>query len=219
MKKLLFLLFFLTVITRLIYCQNAAWQTYSLDSLMHINMPGDVIAMDTTTKDFQSHQIMSKFDNTIYIAQKSEFNNPNIDENLSPLPYDNESLEKFYEDAIRGMIKTVPAIFSKKQAITVDGFNGYQIEFVDSLNNLICVNRLYLLNKHLYNLTIFNFQGLDTTDFNMFFNSIELHHKESISQFQGQSQAYRIGYLTGTYIIPIIIIVGVIIWLIKRKKK
>jgi hypothetical protein len=218
MKKLL-LLSFLTLITRLIYCQNTTWHTYEIDSLMRIDMPGDIMEMDTTFKNYHIYQIESTIDNTTYMAQKLLSENLYIDVNLSRLPYDSVSLEKYYESYIKGIIKTAPAIFNKKQSVSIDGFSGYQIEFVDSLNKLVIVDRFFLLNKHLYNLMLMNFQGFDTTDIGMFFNSIKLHNKESISQFRGQPQSYRIGYLIGKNLLIILIVAGVMIWIIKRKKK
>jgi hypothetical protein len=221
MKNLLLLSLF-TLFTNLIYCQDIICQTHFFDTFVNIDIPGDIYVIDTTIKEIHMYMQKSNIDNTYYLVQKSLFNETNINGNL---PYDDASLEEFYEEVIKGIIKAVPAKLSKKTSVKVNGLKSYQIEFVDPADNLIYSERFYLLNKNLYMFTIYNFQGLDTASLSRFFNSIQIQNIKNISQFRGhplpfreQSLPYRIGYLIGDLFISIIIIGG-IIWIIRRKKK
>jgi hypothetical protein len=218
MKNLLLILVF-TLFTSIAFSEDTVWLSYELDSNFLVDFPGEVFEIDTTIKGVHIYQLMSGTDSVIYIAQKSLFGELNIDENLSRLPYDDTSLEEFYESTIQGIKKTVPAIFSEKRPLTIDSFKGYQVEFVDSLDNLIFADRFVLLDKYLYKLTIIDYNGLNTELLNRFFDSIEILDGESISQFSGQPQTYRIGYVIGQNIFLIAIIIGVIVWMVRRIRK
>jgi hypothetical protein len=215
MKKSIVLVFAIINIS-LAFCHENTWQTYELENLLEIDLPGDVYEMDTAFDENDIYQFYSIIDSTTFLVQKALAEKEYVDENLSTLPHDSISLTKFYQGAIKTMISNAPGKLKSQNIAYRNNYWGYKLEFADSLGNNVFVTEFYLLNQHLIFLTIVDLTGIDFVDEEYFFNSLQLFQTDAITQYYGQSRDYRIGYLLGKGL-AFLAIVGVIVWLIIKK--
>jgi|SaaInlLV_10m_DNA_1039704.scaffolds.fasta_scaffold46277_1 hypothetical protein len=217
MRKIILLLT-LVLTTNILSAQNQEWLSYDLDSIISIEMPNDVFELDTIAQGMRMYQIYSHTENSTFIAQKALFEKENQNEDLSKLPYDLKSLKEQYNGVINGISSGIPYELESKELIEKDKYKGYRLKFKDSLNNPTYEVEFYLLNKHLYSFFYVGLENFDTNEKDLFFNSIEINTDQKISQYLGKAQSYRIGYVFGKYFFYILIF-GVIIYFIARKKK
>ncbi len=217
MRKIILLLT-LVLTTNIISSQNQEWLTYELDSIISIEMPNDVFELDTIAKGMRMYQIYSHTENSTFIAQKAFFEKENQNEDLSKLPYDLKSLKEQYNGIIDGISSSIPFELESKELIEKEKFKGYRLKFKDSLNNPTYEVEFYLLNKHLYSFFYVGLENFDKNEKDLFFKSIKINADQKISQYLGKAQSYRIGYVFGKYFFYILIF-GVIIYFIVRKKK
>lgn len=217
MRKIILLLT-LVLTTNFLSAQNQEWLSYDLDSIISIEMPNDVFELDTIAQGIRMHQIYSHKENSTFIVQKALLEKENQNEDLSKLPYDLKSLKEQYNGVIDGISSEIPYELESKELIEKDKYKGYRLKFKDSLNNPTYEVEFYLLNKHLYSFFYVSLENFDTNEKDLFFNSIRINTDQKISQYLGKSQSYRIGYVFGKYFFYILIF-GVIIYFITRKKK
>ena len=217
MRKIILLLT-LVLTTNILSSQNQEWLTYELDSIISLEMPNDVFELDTIAQGMRMYQIYSHTENSTFIAQKALFEKENQNEDLSKLPYDLKSLKEQYNGIIDGIANSIPYELESKELIEKESFKGYRLKFKDSLNNPTYEGEFYLLNKHLYSFYYVSLESFDKNEKDLFFNSIKINTDQKISQYLGKAQSYRIGYVFGKYFFYILIF-GVIIYFIVRKKK
>lgn len=218
MKNILLLLAIVLSCNSL-FGQENEWNTYELDSIISIDMPGDVYEMDTIIKGEKIYQLTSSIENSIFMAQRMLFEKNGLDKNLSKLPYDDESLEKTYDELISGITKAIPSKLKSKEKIEKNNFKGYCLLFVDSEEKPTFEYNLYLLDKYLYSFAYSNPASFNEIEKNEFINSIVINSKYEISQFNGTTPGYRLGYVSGKYFIYILGIIGIIIFVIIRKRR
>ncbi|MFD2035184.1 hypothetical protein ACFSKL_10300 [Belliella marina] len=217
MRKIILLLT-LVLTNNVLSAQNQEWLTYNLDSIISIEMPNEVFELDTIAQGMRMYQIYSYTENSTFIAQKSLFEKESQNEDLSRLPYNLKSLIEQYNGTIDGIASSIPYELESRELIEKEGYKGYRLKFKDSLNNPTYQVELYLLNKHLYSFYYIGLENFDNNEKELFFNSIKINPNQEISQYLGKAQSYRIGYLFGKYFFYILIF-GVIIYFIVRKKK
>ena len=212
------LLLTLVLSTNILSSQNQEWLTYELDSIISIEMPNEVFELDTIAQGIRMYQIYSHTENSTFIAQKALFEKENQNEDLSRLPYDLKSLKEQYNGIIDGIASSIPYELESKELIEKENFIGYRLKFKDSLNNPTYEVEFYLLNKHLYSFFYVGLENFDENEKDLLFKSIKINTDQKISQYLGKAQSYRIGYIFGKYFFYILIF-GVIIYFIVRKKK
>ena len=145
--------------------------TYELDSIVSIDLPGEVYEMDTIVQGIRMYQIYSITKNSTCIVQKALFEKEHLNENLSNLPYDLKSLKKQYNGIADGMANSIPYELSSRELIEKENFKGYRLKFKDALNNPIYEVEFYLLNKHLYSFFYSDLENFDEDEKNVLFNS------------------------------------------------
>lgn len=187
--KQLILLTFLLYITSVEAQEN--WLEYQLDSIITVSLPGEVYELDTIMENIEMYQIFSNLGNSTFVVQKTLFEKENQDEKTSNLPYDSESLNKQYQDVIRGIEGEISYTLVNTRQRKKDGFEGYQLLFEGDNSNINCEVRFYLLNKYLYTFFYLNEIDFDKLEQQRFYNSIQINTDYEISQFLGVSMLER----------------------------
>ncbi|WP_372744444.1 hypothetical protein [Lutibacter sp.] len=228
MKKLL-LICVIIVLSNTVNSQNI----YNLDSLVSVQIPGEVSKIDSLKNSLILIKYHSKVENSEFIAQKELFENDSIRIYNSNLPYDLKSLEEYYQSFAKSYIKNGSFKIESEKLIEKDSLNGYHLNLKDSINNTIHKIEYFLVNKNLYVFEYKTSSQLIPTEKDVFFNSIKLKSAKKSSQFLGKSPtektAYNLGYKFGyvikhhpSYIwiaggIFLTLLIGIIVFFIKRK--
>jgi len=215
MKKIVFILI-LILFHKFVISQKVHLNSCHFDSLLSVNLPGEISSLDTTVKGIELHQMVATKGNSIYLFQKTPLEKEDLDENLSGMPYDSAGLEKIYEDFIVGFSNALPGKMKSKAPVFSNKIKGYQIQYIDSMDIPIYQATIYLLNKSMYVVSQFNLQGIESADSKSFFNSLTIHNESNIKQLIGKPQSYRIGYLIGKYALFILIAGGLVVFFARR---
>ena len=199
----------------LIHSQQDNWRTYRLD------LPDEMFVMDTTMRGIKIHTLFSKVNNSTFIAQKTQFEDDDINKNLSELPYDSASLEKVYNGVIEGMVNRLAKKLKSKESVTYDTFKGYHLAFADSTGILTYEVEFYLLNNYLYSLIYTNNVDSSSVESDRFFKSLKIMKTANVTQFAGQEPGYRFGYRFAMFFlaIPVILLILLIRHNKSRKSK
>jgi len=230
MKKILLLIL---ICSNNLWSQSNDFNTYELDSIISVNIPGENVKIDSLENNEYIIQIYSKIGNSEFTAQKELFVNDNINAYDSYLSYDLKSLEKQYKILVNEFINDSNYKLKSENLIEKDNYKGYHLKFTDSLNNSIYEIEYFLFNKNIYSFFYKNTAEFDKNDIELFFNSIKINSSKNISQFSGKSpsekSAYNLGYKIGhalkkhpSYLwmaggIILIFIIGIIVFFVKRK--
>lgn len=211
-----YLLIFLLSIN-FIYSQNNDWFQHEIDSLISISIPSnEVFIIDTIANNIKLHQIYNTIGKSTFVGQRTQDLNI-INENLSTLPHNLESLKTFYNQVIKGITRTTPFKLKSKKFIFEDDFYQCKLKLVDSTNKKIYESQLILLNQYCYNITYLNQFDFNENEKEIFINSIKINKTIKTTQYKGKSLSYRIGYLTGEYFFIGIIMVVIVIVIIKNR--
>lgn len=218
MKKHLFLLIALLSINSL-FSQKNDWNNYKLDSIVSINLPGETYELDTVLQSKKLHMLYSNLENSKFVSMNILYESKNINKNLSELPSDINSLNKFYIGVVKGMAEKIKDKLYLKEFITRNGFKGYRLLYKDSHGSSTYKTDIFLLNNYLYTFTYANLIDFDDVESELFFNSISINKKQKITQFGETSKAEKMGYAYGKIASYVILItIGLVVYLNSRKK-
>lgn len=210
----------LSLFFQLIYSQDIDWYEYDLDSIIKVDLPEEeVFELDTIMKTLPIYQIYNNIENSLFVAQKTILEKKTTNKSLSSLPYDLKSLNKYYSEVAKGMTNVIPYDLSSENQIEKNGLNGYKIKFNDSLQNQVYEINIYLINRYLYSFTYRNIIDFEPNEKDYFLDSFIVNENIKINQYLGEPKSYKIGYLIGKYLIPMLFVGGIITFFIKRKKK
>ena len=212
------LLLTLVLTINLLWSQNEEWYNYELDSIISIDLPGEVFELDTIVKGLGMYQMFSYTESSSFMVGRMHLEREDLDTNLSKLPYDSESLNKFYEEWFQGFIKSMSYQLKSKDSIEKENLKGLKLKFMDSSGNPTGEGEFYLVNKCLYSFYYISETGFDEKEKELFFNSINIDTDRKISQFTGNSQSSRIGYILGEFSFYIIMIL-IIFFVIKKNRR
>lgn len=226
MKKILLLLLIFISSTNLWSQTN-----YEIDSIILVNIPGKIIKIDTLINETIKFQ--SKVGNSNFSAKRKLFENDSISIFDSELPYDSESLEKYYETLANDYTKNTNLKIESKELIKKNSFKGYHLKLTDSKNNSIYEIEYFLLNKKVYLFSHRNTTESNKIENDNYFNSITINSDKEIYQFSGKSpfekSAYNLGYKFGYTLAKnpsflwiagglfLFLVIGVIIYFVRRK--
>ena len=201
------------------FSQTEEWLFYDFDSIVSIEMPGEVYEWDTIMNDVNIYQIMSHVDNTLFIVQKVLKQNKNEEELLEELPHDDKSLDKTYKEFIKGLLKNSPYSAKSKHKISLNDLKGYKIELHDHNKKTVSDIRVFLLNKEYYTFTYFNNIDFNDEAKNYFFNSIMLSETEEISQHLGTDNSGEVAGAIGRLTAYLIIGIGIVLAIVRATRK
>jgi hypothetical protein len=188
--KIIFLLTIIVLSLNSLFGQENEWFSYDFDSIISIDMPGNVNVIDTTMNGEKLYHLFSTIKNSVFITQKMLLEETDFDKNLSKLPYDDKSLEKTYAELITGISKAIPSKLKSMNKVLKDNFKGYNLVFVDSLMKPIIDYNLYILDKYMYSIVYLNANDFNEIEKNKFINSITIKSKNELIQFSGKTSGF-----------------------------
>jgi hypothetical protein len=195
LKVTLILLF--ALVYKISFSQTEEWNTYDFDSIVSIDMPFDVYETDTIQDNRKLLQMFSSNDTVSFVAQKLYLGKLYSNIETEPLPHDNKSLEKRYNDIISVFIEGFPYELENTKAIKYYNLKGYKLLFKNKKGLPIQEINLIIVNKYLYNFSYTNINGLKEIDKKYFFESITFNKEKELSQFiKSPYSNYKIFILT-----------------------
>ncbi|NVK52350.1 MAG: hypothetical protein HWD85_05400 [Flavobacteriaceae bacterium] len=199
--------------------QNSKWHEFDLQNIKVDFPTEEVFQLDTILKGIRINQLYSQIGNSTLIVQKLPAESNTINKNLSSLPYDYESLIKYYEGVIEGVRKSSKAKEVIKEEIKIKELIGYKSIIYNKIEEPIMESRIFLAGNDLIMISIYN----PTKELNdikaTFFNSMKLGSLDSLEQYTGKSKAYKQGYIFGKIFFYIIAFSAGIFFLIRTLKR
>jgi hypothetical protein len=217
MNGLNILIFLLLLSSSNLYSQDSTWKKMKIDENLTISFPRIVSQMDTTFvkegKEMRFRAIKSEteFSALALLITPTE-TNANVD--------NEESLQKTLTEMAEGSLKAMSE-------------NGIECVVTDTIiDDIICkkligntnvpstiISYIFLVNDKMYSL-----QGVflnkstaisETNELNQALKSVHFN-KTLIKEKQFGSKAESLGYKIGKMIIPLLIVIGVIVFIVKK---
>lgn len=160
------------------------WNFYDIDSLVSLEMPGDVYETDTISMNRKVTLFYSVVDSTVYQVQRV-FIEPTVDEVENfHLPKNKKELEELYSTLILGFIEGTDFEFQDNKSFERNGLIGRKTYFSYKEEDLIVyeMNSIYV-NKSIYSFTYYEGKGVKTDDKVRFFDSVEFDSDLELKQF------------------------------------
>jgi hypothetical protein len=166
--------------------QDVEWKTYKLDSLITIDLPEEVEQVDTFALGVGIRQVMSTTDNSIFIVQRTPFDQKLEDGTIPKMPTDLKSLDDQYKVIIEGVTSRIPDSLIVKDKINIGSLIAYELGFINEYNTPTFSGQLLYLNKDLYTFYHINKDKFTKSERTQFFDSININSDIITSQFSKQ---------------------------------
>ncbi|MBL4605655.1 MAG: hypothetical protein JKY02_08370 [Flavobacteriaceae bacterium] len=165
------------------YSQVEEWNTYDFDSIVAIDMPFEVYEIDSIIDNRRNYQIYSENDSSKFIAQKLYLGKVYSNVESVPLPYDNNSLEKYYSDIIWMFTEGFKYDLNHTKPINKFNLKGYKLTFNDSNGLPVHETSFFIANKNFYSFSYINTNGLNEIERKKFFDSIIFDSEIELKQY------------------------------------
>lgn len=167
--------------------QSNDWNYYDFDSIVSLEMPGDVFEIDSIFEYRKYYQIYSKNDSINFLVQKVDLEKKYINIENVNLPKSKKELESFYIENAWILDDLTEGKLNDYSLINIDILTGLQLDFIN--NNKIVTTKIYLflINNNLYSFYHTNLGGIINSDSNLFFNSITFNDQYELKQYPGKS--------------------------------
>ena len=196
------------------FSQTREWATYDFDSIVSVDMPFDVYETDTIQVNRKLLQMFSSNDTISFTTQKLYLGKLYANVETEPLPHDDKSLEKRYNDIISVFIEGYPFELKNIEEIKYHNLKGYKLLFKNKKELPVQEINLIIVNKNLYNFSYQNINGLNESDKKNFFDSITFNNEKELSQFTKTSYSYF-----KIFLIALLVILFLSFFLGFKKKK
>jgi len=188
--------------------QNSNWNEFELEGVKVDFPTEEVYQADTIIRNVRLNQLYTKIGNSTLIIQKLPAESSTKDKILSSLPYDYDSLIKYYDGIIDGVKSRSKTKKAKKKEIKLGELIGYKSIVYNDIEKPLIESRTFLAGNDLIMLSIYNpvkeLNNINET----FFSSVNLDGLDSLEQYTGKSKAYRQGYMFGKLFFYLILGVG-----------
>lgn len=186
------------------FSQDEDWYSYEFDSILSVNLPGEVYERDTIHDGRKAFELFTANDSIqfsvkrVYIGKVYE-NDPN-----NFLPKDRKGLKELYQtlaymsSEIRGQDPITSRTFTK------DNLLGYKVAFEGNDEYPYSETHSFLINKNMYLFEYSNAVGFDSINQNFFFDSLYFDDGYELIQYKHK----RTFYLPITLSILVISFVG-----------
>jgi len=215
MKKIILTLCFTISFTISIFGQT------EVDEYVSINIPGNVIKLDTIAQRLHVLNFHSENETETYLIQRIEIDSKESE--LNGLPYDLNSLKKTYQDIIRGQLKGMEKTdfsFKDSTEIKIDKFIGYKIRYNNSDTGMQnAESNILILNEYAYVAIYVNGTDFNDINKNKFLNSLKVNEANNPRQMIGNPSGFKVGYILGKLFFYGLLIFGVIFLIKKLRKK
>ncbi len=194
------------------------WYAYDIDSLVSVNMPGEVYETDTIFMNRKVTLFYSVVDSTVYQVQRV-FVEPTLDEVENfLLPKNKKELEELYSALVLGFIEGTDFEFQDRKNFERNGLIGRKTYFSHKDEDHIVyeMNSIYV-NKSIYSFTYYEAKGVKTDDKVRFFDSVQFDSDVELKQFPTKPFDLRNG-LFWKVIVTVLILSFLLRFWSKRKK-
>jgi hypothetical protein len=192
-----------------------------VDECISINIPGDVIKLDTIVKKISLLQYYSKNETEAYMIQRLEIDSKESE--LNSLPSDLKSLRKTYHEILRGQIRSMKEAgfeFRDSTEFKIDKYFAYNIAYHrPESGTQNAESNIIMLNENAYISTYINRTDFNETNKNEFLNSIKIDSINNPRQMIGNSAGFKSGYIIGKIFIYGLFIFGIIYFIRQLRKK
>lgn len=181
-----YLCYLTILISSSIFCQT------KIDKFISINIPGNVVQMDTIVANVKMQNFVSVNENETYIVQKIILDT--LNNNLNNLPTDIKSLKKTYHNYMKDYLKRFTANkeyqLLDSTAIYIDKYLCYNINCKTSNfeNKKVIETTFIILNEHLYAATYLNLNDFNEERKKRFLKSIKINSLLYPTQTMGNSK-------------------------------
>ncbi len=184
--------------------QETSWHQYKLENI-EVHFPlEEVYEQDTIIQNKRIRQMFCYYHNSTLLLQKLPAEQNSFLQQNSILPYDYESLLKYYDGFVEGLVKSSQSLRADKREISMDSLIGYETTIYKTNEDRYMEVRAFLVEKNIIAVSIYNPTEESDIIKTNFFNSLNLANLESKNQFTGTSKEYRQGQLAGKIFIYVL---------------
>lgn len=196
------------------YSQEEDWYSYDLDSIVSLDMPGEVFEGDTIENNLKIQDLVSYGDSLVFYARKIQLGKEFYDRNgVRPPVQDRKSLIEFYQTFAFLTAETYNQENSISRPINFDNLKGYRFVLNPTEEESYLESQLVFVNEHMYVFQYANLKGLDSIERSNFFDSIYFDDTHELKQYKK-----RRTFLNGTTI-GILMLFLVLSFYLKEKNK
>lgn len=199
--------------------QELTWYKFELEDIK-IDFPTkEVFLLDTVIDNQKIIQLYAKIDDSQFILQKLHSEN-NIENKTRPsLPYNYESLIKFYNGVLNVIKEKSKAKNIQKEEIKLGKIMGYKSFIYNDIEKPLIELRTFLVEDNLITLSIYNPKSKSKKIKDKFFKSLNFKNLNSIKQYSMASKIYRLGYIFGNIFFYTALFAGLILLVVLIRKK
>lgn len=181
------------------------WYVYDIDSLVSLDMPGEVYETDTILMNRKVTLLYSVVDSVVYQVQKVYAEALVNEVEKFELPKNKKELEDLYSALVSGILEGSDFEFQDKKSFERKGLVGRKTYFSMQGEDLITyeMNSIYV-NKAIYSFSYFDVNGVQTDDKVRFFDSVQFEPDTELIQIPTKPFDFRNGLfwkVIGTFLI------------------
>jgi hypothetical protein len=199
------------------HSQDSTWIKKVVDENLTLSFPGRISEIDTSFIQEGKRMSFRIFKHesesgTLALIVTPNNTNANID--------NQETLQKALDEMANGSLQAMKesGLSCQSEDSTIDNIRCKKIVCKNGLLSTV-ENYIFLVNDKMYSFQSATFglytPGTQSSDLNKFLNSIRFE-KTSIKEQRFESRAESIGYKIGRLTIPLLIIVGVIFYVVRK---
>jgi hypothetical protein len=181
--KLKIAIFLFTLFSTISYAQNEDWNTYDFDSIVGIDMPGEVFELDTVVDYKKMLFIESEYDSMIFRVAKIDLQQRYRNIETINLPVDRKTLKQLYQTFALTELEVRQQDPSDSDDIEIKNLAGYKTVFQNTDKLPYSETYLFFINNHMYGFVYESNQGLNYVQRDLFFNSIQFNDNLQLEQY------------------------------------
>jgi hypothetical protein len=215
MKKYIFTFYLLFLLSNCVLAQT------QIDGTISIKIPEKVQQFDTISNNTSVLAFYSKNENESYVVLKESKVLRENEKNI--LDADLKSLQKKYHQIITSQIDAMSKngfVFKDSIQFKTDNLIGYTLIYKDiDSENQNAESKILYLNGSTYIITYSKVKKYSELNKNTFFNSLHISNSDDLKQIEEQSTVSDYLIFIMKYILPIFVLIGVVIYFKRKKKK
>ena len=176
-------IFLFTLFSTISYTQNEGWNTYDFDSIVGIDMPGEVFEMDTVVDYKKMLLIESEYDSMIFQVAKIDLQQRYRNVETINLPVDRKTLKQLYQTFALIELEARQQNPSDSDDIEIKNLLRYKTVFQNTEELPYSETYLFFVNNHMYAFVYESQEGLNYLQRDLFFNSIHFNDNLQLEQY------------------------------------
>lgn len=205
----------------LFFLSNSVLAQTQIDKNISIKIPNKVQKLDTISNNTSVLAYYSKNENDSYIIMKESKVLRQNEKNI--LDKDLKSLKQKYAQIIASQIDAMSKngfVFKDSTQVKINDLIGYNLIYYDlNSENKNAETKILYVNGSTYIITYSKVKKFSEMNKNAFFNSLRINNPDDLKQMEEKSTASNYLNIMFQYIFPLIILIGIISYSRRRKKK